>query len=696
MRMSTKFIFTLCLLLCTTAILGQTFPAATSCTSKDLLLVNATLPYTACETCTANSTVTKTLTLYINNKTGSTRTSFAFWTKLTILKPDGTVYSSVSINKCFSTIPKNAVTPYVYGDISFPCGYSLMLTDIWEAWTDASPNSTCATIQPPNITPKCGTVTSLNIVAGVDANIDITGATCITTGSITVSPFGGSGAPYAIALYNGTTKVDTASGVAAGGSKTFTNLAAATYTIKLYDKNNCSNPVIRTRTLGSSSAPTAPTSGGDQSECQQSPTQTLTATATAPAGSSVVWYSASTGGSVVSSPTLNSVGSVTYYAASRDDITGCLSTTRTAVTLQIKALPDAPSGGGNQSQCAQSPVQKLTATATVSSGSVVWYDAATNGNIVNDPSLNSVGTVTYYAEAVGSNGCHSLSRTGVTLTIKPTPSAPAADVTQPTCLSAGGTITVTSDKTSLVFSINSTTPADFTNSTGVFAGLAAGDYVIRAKNSDGCISEGITKTVNEQPASPTFTVCITQPTLCSKGSLTIYALGGTSFQYSIDGGTTYSPATATTSPYTFNNLVTGDVTGVKVKNSDGCASSIVTCANLGNYLDVNCGGSAGTTQKQTPVKSTTIATIQDPVVNAYPNPFNDRVKFVINAPAAGNGSLDIYNVMGQKIKTVYQGHINTGNNSFELTIPKKQQATLIYIFRVGDKKITGKLLQLNN
>jgi len=72
------------------------------------------------------------------------------------------------------------------------------------------------------------------------------------------------------------------------------------------------------------------------------------------------------------------------------------------------------------------------------------------------------------------------------------------------------------------------------------------------------------------------------------------------------------------------------------------------------------------------------------------------MKFVINSPAAGNGSLEIYNVMGQKVKTVYQGRINAGNQSFELTIPKKQQQTLIYMLRVDGKKVTGKLLQLNN
>jgi hypothetical protein len=45
--------------------------------------------------------------------------------------------------------------------------------------------------------------------------------------------------------------------------------------------------------------PTAPVSGGNKTECEASPIQTLTATATAPAGSTVRWYNAATGGNVI-------------------------------------------------------------------------------------------------------------------------------------------------------------------------------------------------------------------------------------------------------------------------------------------------------------------------------------------------------------------------------------------------------------
>jgi hypothetical protein len=134
------------------------------------------------------------------------------------------------------------------------------------------------------------------------------------------------------------------------------------------------------------------------------------------------------GFNVVTNPTLSSTGSVTYYAQSSDGT--CNSLTRTAVTLTINAAPAAPTSGGNQVQCQQSPIETLTATAT--GGAITWYDAATNGNVVANPTLSSTGSVTYYAQA--SDGtCNSLTRTAVILTINPAPAPPTSGGDQVQC-----------------------------------------------------------------------------------------------------------------------------------------------------------------------------------------------------------------------------------------------------------------------
>ncbi|MBL0012279.1 MAG: hypothetical protein IPP30_00495 [Flavobacterium sp.] len=216
---------------------------------------------------------------------------------------------------------------------------------------------------------------------------------------------------------------------------TLNAVGSITYYAQAVNANNCSSLSRTPVTLTINAAPVVPVTGGDQTECEASPLQTLTATATVPVGSTVVWYDAATGGNVlVTAPTLNAVGSITYYAQAVN-ANNCSSLSRTPVTLTIKAAPVVPVTGGNQTECEASPLQTLTATATVPAGStVVWYDAATGGNVlVTAPTLNAVGSITYYAQAVNENNCSSLSRTPVTLTINAAPVVPVTGGDQTEC-----------------------------------------------------------------------------------------------------------------------------------------------------------------------------------------------------------------------------------------------------------------------
>src|SRR5690606_6342401 len=75
------------------------------------------------------------------------------------------------------------------------------------------------------------------------------------------------------------------------------------------------------------------------------------------------------------------------------------------VVVTVNAAPEVPAApvGEDQTVCAESPLQTLTAAASVPDGqTIIWYDAATGGNVLTNPILDEVGTVTYYAEA--SNG----------------------------------------------------------------------------------------------------------------------------------------------------------------------------------------------------------------------------------------------------------------------------------------------------
>ena len=224
----------------------------------------------------------------------------------------------------------------------------------------------------------------------------------------------------------------------------------------------CKSPSRTAVNLTINAAPAAPGNGGDQTVCEQSPIQTLTATATG--GNTISWYTAATWGNLVASPTLNTVGTATYYAEASNGT--CSSLSRTGVNLTINAAPVAPGNGGDQTVCEQSPIQTLTATATsTGSNTISWYTAATWGNLVASPTLNTVGTATYYAEA--SNGtCSSLSRTAVNLTIKPTPPAPAVMVTN----NCNGTSTLTASNYTgvLLWSTNQTTASITVTNAGLY------------------------------------------------------------------------------------------------------------------------------------------------------------------------------------------------------------------------------------
>ena len=208
-------------------------------------------------------------------------------------------------------------------------------------------------------------------------------------------------------------------------------------------------------------------------------------------------------------------------------------------------------------------------------------------------------------------------------------------------------------------------------------------YTVTAGNTN-CTSAPSAEFSNAATlGSPTFTVCIVQPTLCSKGSLTINATGGSDFLYSIDG----SDPSVTTN--VFSNLGAESVTSIRVKNSFGCYAAPGSC----NIVSV-CSAPAARPQTSTKAIVKTDITEKQTTVKAYPNPFNDKVKFVVTATKTGSGTLEVFNMLGQKVKTVYQGLVPAGVNNFELNLPIQKQSNLIYRFTMGEKQLTGKLIQL--
>lgn len=181
---------------------------------------------------------------------------------------------------------------------------------------------------------------------------------------------------------------------------------------------------------------------------------TVNLSATASSGAVIDWYDAASGGTLLSSnsssfTTPSISNTTTYYAAARNSVTGCLSSTRTAVTATINTLPVAPVAGNN-SRCGNGTV---VITATPGTGETIdWYDAASGGTLLSSGSLSFTTptisiTTTYYAASRNSTtGCSSATRTAVTASLVPAPSI-TLDAFSPIC---SGTNSVTLNYTGAV------------------------------------------------------------------------------------------------------------------------------------------------------------------------------------------------------------------------------------------------------
>lgn len=76
----------------------------------------------------------------------------------------------------------------------------------------------------------------------------------------------------------------------------------------------------------------------------------------------------------------------------------------------------------------------------------------------------------------------------------------------------------------------------------------------------------------------------------------------------------------------------------------------------------------------------------------YPNPFNPSTKIVFNIPSAGNVKLEVYDVLGNKVKTLLNEQVNAGKKEVEWFGDNsfgERTASGVYIYRLN---YMGKLL----
>ncbi|RYZ40405.1 MAG: T9SS type A sorting domain-containing protein, partial [Sphingobacteriales bacterium] len=82
-------------------------------------------------------------------------------------------------------------------------------------------------------------------------------------------------------------------------------------------------------------------------------------------------------------------------------------------------------------------------------------------------------------------------------------------------------------------------------------------------------------------------------------------------------------------------------------------------------------------------------------ISTYPNPFRDRIRFVIESPVSGKASLEVFNILGQKVQTVFQGQVTAGISQIvEYSVPPASQGNLMYTLNMNGKRVTGKLMYI--
>lgn len=206
---------------------------------------------------------------------------------------------------------------------------------------------------------------------------------------------------------------------------------------------------------------------------------------------------------------------------------------------------------------------KSTTLSASSSGLVSWFSSATGGSSIGTGTnyatpVLSIGTYTYYAEAL--TCVASASRTAVTVTVNPNP-----------------TITVNSGTicSGKIFTINPTGGITYTYSSGsnTVTPLANSSYTVSGSNTFGCTNTVVCNVVVN--ATPTITV--NSGTICSGSVFTMVPGGASTYTFS-SGSNTVSPS--------ISNAYT--VTGT---SAQGCTNTAVSnlVVNTTPTLTVNGG-----------------------------------------------------------------------------------------------------------
>jgi hypothetical protein len=564
-------------------------PSPDRCVSKDLAIISAQLVGgDPCNSCTPGTTVKRTLQLGVINNTQSARASFAYFGTLVEYDAQGNVVGTKSITDCFgpnSPVNPNTGSPlYPNGfigpgetklansiEVTYTCGNTLSIIDVYQAWTDASLGSknNCPLAEK-DIAPKCGVSTRIDINAGVNFTFTKTDVSCFngTNGSITATGTGGT-PPYQFKLGIGGTY---------GSNGTFNNLAAGTYRVYVKDKNGCETYKDITISQPTSAVTITAT-----------PTQILCAGGT---GSVSIVTGGGTGTRTVTGDATTNLAPGTYnYTVT--DANGC--TAQASAT--INAAPAAVT-------ITATPTQILCAGGT-GSVSIVTGGGTGTRTVTGDATTN-LAPGTYNYTVTDANGC--TAQASATINAAPAAVTITATPTQITCTNGTGSVSiVTGGGTG-----TRTVTGDATTN------LAPGTYNYTVTDANGCTAS-TSATINAAPNAVTITATPTQ-ILCAggTGSVSIVTGGGTGTR------TVTGDATTNLAPGTYNYTVT-DANGCTASTSATINAAPAAVTISATPTQILCAGGTGSVSIATGGGTGTRTVTGDATTNLAPGTYNYTV-----------------------------------------------------------------------
>jgi glycosidase len=474
--------------------------------------------------------------------------------------------------------------------------------------------------------------------------------------------------------------------------------------------------------------------------CQNATAVPLTAT-----GTSLLWYTTATGGTgstTAPTPSTSTVGSTDYFVSQTQS---CGESPRATITVDVSALPGAPTVSSPIAYCQNATATALTATGT----NLLWYTTATGGTgstTAPTPSTANAGSTTYYVTQTPAT-CES-PRASIVVNITAAPSAPIVSSPLNYCANDMASA-LTATGTNLLW---------YTTATG---GTGSATAPTPATTNAGSTTYYVTQTpaTCESPRASIIVNVTAKPTAPTVTSPVNYCVGAAATQLTATGnnllwytsatggtGSATAPTPATTNagsttyyvsqanncgdgprasitvninaPAPASNLAASNITTnsatiswnttaglfytIQYKESSssnwivlatGSTSSTYALTNLilGTTYDwrvsSNCSSAAGTnyvsSQFSTLTRNTAIPNLRDGFgIKISPNPVGENAIIDYIIPGTGEVSLTLLNVNGQVVQQIFKMQQTAGQYQYEIKGQFNSLSAGVYFIRL--------------